>query len=41
MKWLKNTYLIVQIRWILFLIRKARIKEEKLMSKYLKKINKK
>jgi len=39
MKWIKNTYLVVQIRWILFLIRKTRTKEEKLMSKYLKKIN--
>ena len=39
MNWIKNTYLIVQIRWILFLIRKSRTREEKLMDKYLKKIH--
>jgi hypothetical protein len=33
-KWTRNTYLIVQIRWILFLIRKHRRAEEKNMGRY-------
>jgi hypothetical protein len=38
-KWIKDSYLIIQIRWLLFLIRKSRNKEKRLMSQYLRKIH--